>query len=85
MVAFDHFKHRFHPRKLIPTQVKTFGDYLLLQRIKADLSQPELSVKTGFTVRNIMTWEHDLILPSEAEWQVLAKVLDLETAMRQHR
>jgi len=76
------FKQRFSARKLIPTEVKTLGDYLLLKRIKADLSQPEVAVQTGFTVRQIKTWEHDRITPTEAQWHILAKVLDLETAMR---
>ena len=48
----------------------------------ANLSQPELAVKTGFTERKIKTWEHDLIIPTEGEWLVLVKVLDMETAMR---
>ena len=75
------FKQRFSARKLIPTEVKTLGDYLLLKRIKADLSQPEVAAKTGFTVRKVKRWEHDRITPTETEWHILAKVLDLETAM----
>ena len=77
------FKQRFSARKLIPGEAKTLGDYLLLKRIKADLSQPELAFKTGFAVRNIKTWEHDRVVPTPAEWQVLAKVLDLEIAKRE--
>ena len=75
------FKQRFSTRKQIPAEVKTLGDYLLLQRIKADLSQPELAQKTGFTVRRIKAWEHDRITPTEAEWHTLAKSLDLERVM----
>jgi DNA-binding transcriptional regulator YiaG len=76
------FKQRFSARKLIPTEVKTLGDYLLLKRIKADLSQPELALRTGFTVREVKGWEHDRIIPTEVEWQVLALNLGLEDAMR---
>ena len=79
--VLNDFKQRFSTRKLIPTEVKTLGDYLLLKRVKADLSQPELARKTGFTVRKIKTWEHDWIIPTEAEWHILARSLDLETAM----
>jgi DNA-binding transcriptional regulator YiaG len=75
------FKQRFSARKLIPVEVKTLGDYLLLKRVKADLSQPEVAAQTGFTVRKIKTWEHDRIMPTEAEWHILAKVLDLEMTM----
>jgi DNA-binding transcriptional regulator YiaG len=77
------FKQRFSARKLVPTQVKTLGDYLLLKRIKANLSQPEVAAKAGFTMRKIKTWENDRIRPTEAEWHILAKVLDLESNMRQ--
>jgi ribosome-binding protein aMBF1 (putative translation factor) len=77
-IKFDHFKQRFSPRKLIPVNVKTLGDYLLLKRIEADLSQPELAFRSGVTVRRITAWEHDKVVPSQAEWNVLAAVLKLE-------
>jgi DNA-binding transcriptional regulator YiaG len=79
---YPDFKQRFSPRKLIPTEVKTLGDYLLLKRIKADLSQPELALKTGFTVRKIKAWEYDRLVPTNAEWGVLAPILGLEESMR---
>jgi len=79
-VNFDHFKQRFSPRKLIPVNVKSLGDYLLLKRIQADLSQPELAVKSGLTVRKVKAWEHDQIVPSETEWRTLANILKLESA-----
>jgi DNA-binding transcriptional regulator YiaG len=78
-VKFDHFKQRFSPRKLIPVDPKTTGDYLLLNRIKADLSQPELAVKSGVSVRKVKAWEYDLIAPTKAEWQVLAGILHLDS------
>jgi DNA-binding transcriptional regulator YiaG len=55
-VKFDHFKQRFSPRKLIPVNPKTTGDYLLLKRIEADLSQPELAAKSGVSVRKVKAW-----------------------------
>ena len=76
-VNFVHFKQRFSPRKLIPVNTKTTGDYLLLKRIEADLSQTELAVKASVTVRKVKAWEHDQIIPMEAEWQALAPVLNL--------
>lgn len=62
--------------------VETLGDYLLLKRIEADLSQPELVVKSSVTVRKIKAWEHYQSLPTEGEWELLAKILNLEVAMR---
>jgi ribosome-binding protein aMBF1 (putative translation factor) len=78
-VKFDHFKQRFSARKLIPINVKSLGDYLLLKRIEADLSQPELAVKSGVSVRKVKAWEYDYIAPTEAEWQVLAGILYLDS------
>jgi DNA-binding transcriptional regulator YiaG len=77
-VKFDHFKQRFSPRKLIPVNPKTTGDYLLLKRVEANLSQPELAIKSGVSVRKVKAWEHDQIAPTEAEWQVLAGILRLD-------
>jgi ribosome-binding protein aMBF1 (putative translation factor) len=79
---YGGFKQRFSARKLIPTEVKTLGDLLLLKRIKADLSQPELGIKAGFAVRKIKAWEHDQAIPNEVEWQILAEVLGLDASMR---
>jgi DNA-binding transcriptional regulator YiaG len=52
-VKFDHFKQRFSPRKLIPVNPKTTGDHLLLNRIKANLSQSEVAQKTGISERTV--------------------------------
>jgi ribosome-binding protein aMBF1 (putative translation factor) len=81
-VFYGDFKQRFSTRKLIPTEVKTLGDHLLLKRIKADLSQAELGVKAGFSVRRIKVWEHDETVPTENEWQILAEILGLNASMR---
>ena len=43
MVKYDNSKERYSRRKLIPVNPKTLGDRLLLKRIEADLSQPELA------------------------------------------
>jgi DNA-binding transcriptional regulator YiaG len=72
---------RFSPRKLIPVNVKSLGDYLLLKRIEANLSQPELALKSAVTVRKIKAWEHDQLVPTEVEWRALVTVLALELRM----
>jgi transcriptional regulator with XRE-family HTH domain len=77
VVKFSH-SQRFSPRKLIPVNLKTTGDYLLLKRIKADLSQQELAVKSGVTVRKVKAWEHDQSIPTEANTAWIH--LDLNTA-----
>ena len=55
------------------------GDHLLLKRIKANLSQPEVAEKAGVTERVVRAWEHDQLLPTEAQWQALAHVLCLDS------
>ncbi len=77
-VKFDHFKPRYSSRKAIPTVVKTLGDHILLKRIKANLSQPELALKSLVSVRKVKAWEYDQIAPNEAEWRVLSAILKLE-------
>ena len=70
---------KFSPRKLIPVNPKTVGDHLLLKRIKANLSQPEVALNAGVSERMVRAWEHDQLLPTEAEWKVLEAILGLDS------
>jgi ribosome-binding protein aMBF1 (putative translation factor) len=78
LVYFDHSKNRYSPRKLIPVNVKTLGDHLLINRIKADLSQSEVAQKVGVSVETVRKWEHGIVCPTEDHWQVLKRILDLD-------
>ena len=75
---FDHSKERYSPRKLIPVNAKTVDDHLLLKRIGANLSQPEVASRVGVSVRKVKAWEHDQVLPTEPQWQKLTGVLQLD-------
>jgi DNA-binding transcriptional regulator YiaG len=75
----QHSGGRFSPRKLIPVNPKTTGDHLLLNRIKANLSQPEVALKAGVSEQTVRSWEHDQLLPTEAQWQVLADILHFDS------
>jgi hypothetical protein len=77
--VIHHSGGRFSPRKLIPINPKTVGDHLLLKRIKANLSQPEVALKAGVSERMVRAWEHDQSLPTEAQWLVLASILGLDS------
>jgi DNA-binding transcriptional regulator YiaG len=55
------------------------GDHLLLKRIKANLSQPEVAVNAGVSELTVSKWEHDQLLPTEAQWRVLAGILRLDS------
>jgi DNA-binding transcriptional regulator YiaG len=69
---------RFSPRKLIPVNPKTTGDYILLKRIEANLSQPEVAQKAGVSVRTVRKWEHGQTCPTEDHWQKLGDILHLD-------
>jgi DNA-binding transcriptional regulator YiaG len=77
-VQFDHSKDKDSPRKLIPVNVKTLGDRLLLKRIKADLSQPEVARKVEVSVHTVRKWEHGIVCPTEGHWQILNQLLCLD-------
>src|SRR5277367_711984 len=66
-------------RILIPVNPKTLGDHLLLKRIKANLSQPEVAVKAGVSTRTVRKWEHGLACPTEDHWQALVGILRLDS------
>jgi DNA-binding transcriptional regulator YiaG len=78
-VKFAHFKERFSPRKLIPINPKTVGDHLLLKRIEANLSQPEVALKAGVSTRTLRKWEHGHACPTEDHWQALTAILHLDS------
>jgi DNA-binding transcriptional regulator YiaG len=71
---------RFSPRKLIPVNPKTLGDHLMLKRIEANLSQPEVAAKAGVSVRTLRKWEHGHACPTEDHWQALTGILRLNSA-----
>jgi hypothetical protein len=78
-VKYDHSNQKFSPRKLFPINPKTLGDYFLLKRIEADLSQLELAQIARFSVTKIKEWEHDKLSPTDNEWGVLEAILPLKT------
>jgi DNA-binding transcriptional regulator YiaG len=60
MFKYDDSKERNSRRKLIPVNPKTLGDHLLLKRIEANLSQPEVAQLTGVSVRTVRKWEYGI-------------------------
>jgi len=72
---------RFSPRKLIPVNVKTLGDQLYLERIKANLSQSEVAQILGVSTRTVRKWEHGLVCPTERHWQALTGILHLDFSL----
>lgn len=79
-VKYDDSKERNSRRKLIPVNPKTLGDHLLLKRIEADLSQPEVAQKAGVLVRTVRKWEHGIVCPTEGHWQALTGILCLDSS-----
>jgi len=79
-VIHQHSGGRLSLRKLIPVNVKSTGDYLLLKRIEANLTQPEVAQMAGVSARTVRKWEHDQTSPSDDHWQALAHILRLDPA-----
>ena len=78
VAVFDHSKERYSRRKLIPVNPKTLGDWLLLKRIEANLSQPEVAQKVGVSMRMVRKWEYGIARPTEHHWQALKLILRLD-------
>ena len=79
MAVFDYPSQRFSPRKLIPVNVKTLGDQLHLGRINANLTQSEVAQKLRVSTRTVRKWEHGVTRPNESNWEVLARLLRLDS------
>ena len=79
MAFFDHSKERYSTRKLIPVNPKTLGDQLLLKRIEANLTQPELAQRAGVSTRTVRKWEQGEACPTEGNWLALVGILRLDS------
>jgi len=79
VAVFDFPSQRFSPRKLIPVNVKTLGDQLHLERIKANLSQPEVAQKLSVSTRTVRKWENGHACPNEDHWQALNLILHVDS------
>jgi DNA-binding transcriptional regulator YiaG len=77
-VKHDDSKERYSRRKLIPVNVKTLGDQLLLKRIEANLTQPQVAQKAGVSTRTVRKWEHGHVCPTEGHWHALKLLLGLD-------
>jgi DNA-binding XRE family transcriptional regulator len=78
VAVFDCPSPRFSRRKLIPVNVKTLGDQLLLKRIEANLSQPEVAGLLEVSTRTVRKWEHGLVCPNEDHWQSLNRIFSMD-------
>lgn len=78
VIEFGFSPQRFSARKLIPVNVKTLGDQILLKRIEANLSQPEVAQILGVSIRAVSKWEHGKVYPTEYHWQVLSRIFSLD-------
>jgi DNA-binding transcriptional regulator YiaG len=78
VVKFENSKQRYSTRKLIPVNPKTLGDHLLLKRIEADLTQPEVAQTVGISTRIVRKWERGHACPNEGHWLTLVHLLELD-------
>jgi DNA-binding XRE family transcriptional regulator len=73
----DLSNEKFSPRKLIPVTPRTIGDYLILKRFEAGLSQAEVAAKVGIPYKALHAWEHDHEFPTDAQLERLNEILSL--------
>jgi DNA-binding XRE family transcriptional regulator len=78
VVVVDFPSQRFSPRKLIPVNVKTLGDQLLLKRIEANQTQTKVAQIVGVSVRTVRKWEHGTVCPTEYHWQALSRIFSFD-------
>jgi ribosome-binding protein aMBF1 (putative translation factor) len=79
-VKLDLSDKRFSPRKLFPVNPKTLGDYLIVKRYEADLSQAEVAAKLRGSDKTLRAWEYDQAVPSGSQLRTLSQILPLNLA-----
>ena len=77
-VVYDPFKEEFRARIALPTNIKPLGDYLLIKRIEAKLTQQQVALYLRVAVRKLRAWERSKLFPTGCESQRLADLLHLE-------
>jgi DNA-binding transcriptional regulator YiaG len=55
-----------------------------LKRIEANLSQPEVAVKVGVSVRTVRKWEYGHACPTEDHWRILVGILNLDFTFQKY-
>lgn len=68
-----------YSRKRVPTSPKSLGDWLVLKRIEANLSQEEVARKLGVGEKTVGSWERDNAFPSDEQWRRLGSVLRFDS------
>jgi DNA-binding transcriptional regulator YiaG len=68
---------KFSSRELFPTTPKTIGDFLMIKRLEADLTQAEVAAKMKVSDKTLRAWEYDQSLSSPAEWRRLCSIFAL--------
>ena len=79
---FDVKGTRSKTRKPFPDKVKTIGDWLVVKRVEAGLTQTEIAKRLHIGKRRLRAWEQDKCSPTEAEWTRLAAILPLDTGIQ---
>lgn len=81
-VSRGHILPNRKPRKSFPTIVKTLGDHLQVKRAEKGFSLAELAGKARVTKSTILRWEVDAEVPNDSQWQLLERVLNLDSIFR---
>jgi hypothetical protein len=66
------------PRKSVPTTPKTLGDHIHLKRYEKRLLLSQVAEYMGVTTTAVKSFESDVEIPNEREWQSLQTILGLD-------
>ena len=61
--------------KPLPVNMKTRGDWILVNRLAKNLSPYHLANKMGIAQALVLAWEDNLSQPDDQQWEQLRKIL----------
>jgi ribosome-binding protein aMBF1 (putative translation factor) len=77
-VSRAHIPLNRQRRKLIPSVIKTTGDYIQAKMYEKGLHPYQVAGKMGIAASLISAWERGVSSPSEEQWQMLSKLLSFD-------
>lgn len=75
----SHIPVKRSPRKAFPLTLKTLGDHNHFKRLEKGFSAKELAKRIGVAKPTIGLWERDAELPSDSQWQLLERLLGVDS------
>jgi DNA-binding transcriptional regulator YiaG len=78
----SHISTNRQPRKSIPTNPKTLGDYIHIKRYEKRLTLSQVADNIGVTVAVVKSFESDVELPNDLQWLSLQELLGVDPRLK---